>query len=95
MDVVKSMSELFPKAPFIPAAWQRTVPACEWVMPASTIRRGDYFSVYKALPPGMPDCLHVSIDYFDGGIGRCIAAIYSRHAYVIHYGFKPSIIRMV
>ena len=83
------MLGLFPKAPFIPAAGQGTVPVCEWVMPAPVVRRRDYFSTYKALPSGMPDCLYVSIDYSDEGTGRCTAVIYGDRAYVIHYEFKP------
>jgi hypothetical protein len=83
------MSVIFPQAPFIPVARQDTKPACEWVMPASTARRRDYFSTYKVLPTGMPDCLHVSIDHSEEGTERCTAAIYGGRAYVIHYEFKP------
>ena len=85
------MLGLFPKAPFIPVAGQGTVPVCEWVMPAPAVRRRDNFSTYKMLPSGMPDCLYVSIDYFEDGIGRCTAAIYGGRAFVIHYELKPRV----
>jgi hypothetical protein len=85
---VHLMSGLFPKAPTISAARQAVIPACEWVMPASAVRRRDYFSTYKALPGGMPDCLQVNIIYSEEGTERCTAAIYGGHPYVIHYEFN-------
>jgi hypothetical protein len=86
----QTMQELFPKSPFIPAARQHSLPACEWVMPAPAAQRCDYFSTCKVLPAGMPDCLQVSIDHSKEGIDRCTAVIYGSHAYVIHYEFKIS-----
>jgi hypothetical protein len=84
------MREIFtPDAPYIPAGAQASLPACEWVLPASATSRRNAFTVRKALPAGMPDCLEVSILYLDEGIERCTAAIYSGHAYVVHYEFKP------
>lgn len=82
------MSGIFPKAPFIPTEGQSAVPACEWVVPAPSVRRRDYFSTCKILPAGMPDCLQVYIGHSDEGIERCTAAIYGKRAYVIHYEFK-------
>jgi hypothetical protein len=81
------MSGILPKTPFTSTAKKAAAPACEWVMPAPALRR-DCFSTYHALPPGMPDCLQVNIIHFKEGTERCTAAIYSGHAYVIHYEFK-------
>lgn len=53
------------------------------------MQRRDYFRLRKALPPGMPDCLQVSIDHSDEGTERSTAAIYGKDAYLIHYEFKP------
>lgn len=84
-----TMREIFtPDAPYIPAGVQASLPACEWVLPASENSRRTAFTVRKALPAGMPDRLEVSILYFGNGIERCTAAIYSGRAYVVHYEFK-------
>lgn len=83
------MSELFPKAPFIPATGLDTRPACAWVLPAPAVRR-DSYAICKALPPGMPDCLEVSIGQTPEGTERTTAAIYGQHAYLIHYEFNPA-----
>lgn len=64
------------------------MPACEWVMPAFIAKR-DHARTCKALPPGMPDCLEVSVIHSDEGTERCTAAIYGARAYLIHYEFKP------
>lgn len=83
------MRELFtPDSPYIPAGVQASLPACEWVLPASANSHRTAFTVRKALPAGMPDYLEVSILTFAEGIERCTAAIYSGRAYVIHYEFK-------
>ena len=37
----------------------------------------------------MPDCLEVVISHSEQGTERCTAAIYGKHAYLIHYQFKP------
>lgn len=86
---IQFMSEFFPKPPFIPAATHHTMPVCEWIIPAPSVQRRDYFRLRKALPPGMPDCLQVSIDHSEEGTERCTAAIYGDCAYLIHYEFKP------
>jgi hypothetical protein len=65
------------------------VPAREWVMPAFIARR-DYARTCKMLPPGMPDCLDVSVVHTEEGIERCTAVIYGAYAYLIHYEFKPT-----
>jgi hypothetical protein len=83
------MSDIFPTSPFIPAARNRTIPACEWVMPAPSMQRRDYVNICKALPAGIPDFLQVNIAHSKEGIERCTAAIYGSRAYVIHYEFKP------
>lgn len=58
-------------------------------MPAPAKERHDCFSMYKILPPGMPDCLQISVVRLEEGTERCTAAVYGQHAYVIHYEFKP------
>jgi hypothetical protein len=83
------MPGLFPKPPVFPDARHEAVPVCEWVMPAPSAQRRDWFSTCKRLPKGMPDCLEVSIGRSTEGTERCTAAIYGKHAYVIHYDFKP------
>lgn len=59
-------------------------------MPAPAARRRDYAGLCRMLPPGMPDCLRVSIARVEGGSERCTAAIYGAHAYLIHYAFVPA-----
>jgi len=81
---------LFPQAPLPPAATQHSLPVCEWIMPAPATRRRDYARLCKVLPPGMPDCLRVSILRVQGGSERCTAAIYGAQAYLIHYAFMPA-----
>jgi hypothetical protein len=80
---------LFPTSPFIPAARQHTTPSSEVVIPAPAREPHDCFSMYRILPPGMPDYLEVSIIRFDEGTERCTAAVYGARSYVIHYEFKP------
>lgn len=82
------MPALFPKPPFIPAANQHLVPACEWVMPAKARSRREHFSLYRILPQGKPDYLDVSISYASEGTERTTAAVYGNKAYLIHYEFK-------
>jgi len=77
-----------PDAPTIAAGAQASIPACEWVLPASAISRRNAFTVHKTLPPGMPDYLEVNILRLEEGIERCTAAIYADRAYVVHYEFK-------
>lgn len=84
------MPGLLPKSPFIPAASQNVVPACEWVMPATERSRREHFSLYNALPPGKPDYLDVSVIYAREGTERTTAAVYGNKAYLIHYEFKPA-----
>jgi hypothetical protein len=86
---MRLMSDFFPTSPFIPASRNRTIPACEWIMPAPSVQRRDYFSTCKMLPSGTPDYLQVSIGHSEDGMERCTAAIYGNRAYVIHYEFKP------
>ena len=38
----------------------------------------------------MPDCLRVTTVRSEQGSERCAAAIYGKHAYVIHYAFMPA-----
>ncbi|WP_334187786.1 hypothetical protein [Noviherbaspirillum sp.] len=83
------MSALFPDTPFIPTPSQLAVPVREQVIPAHAARHRDYFRTCKALPPGMPDCLSVSIAHSVDGTERSTAAIYGGHAYLIHYEFTP------
>lgn len=64
-------------------------PACEWAMPAFISKR-DYARTCKVLPPGMPDCLEVSVVHSLEGVERCTAAMYGPRAYLIHYEFKPN-----
>jgi hypothetical protein len=82
-----SMSEIIPTVPFLSSARRDARPACEWVMPVA-IERRDYARTRKALPPGMPDCLEVSVVHSEEGIERCTAAIYGAHVYLIHYQFE-------
>lgn len=83
------MQGIVPNAPF-PSPGKETMPACEWVMPAGISRR-DYARTCTALPPGMPDCLEVSVIHSDEGVERSTAVIYGTHAYLIHYEFKPGV----
>lgn len=57
-----------------------------WILPSST--RKDRLGVYKILPAGQPDYIHVDIIHTTEGTERCTAAIYGNKAYVIHYTFK-------
>lgn len=81
------MSGLVPQSPTIPALFEAR-PACEWVLPRAVLPQRDYCRTYRALPPGKPDCLSVSTAYTDGGVERCVAAVYGARAYLIHYAFQ-------
>lgn len=60
--------------------------AIEWVMPAPRLW-GHHFSIFKRLPAGMPEYLHVDIKHSPEGTERSVAAIYSGRAYLIHYQY--------
>jgi hypothetical protein len=81
------MSGIFPKAPAITSTEPDATPVREWVMP---VPKRNYARVCTALPPGMPDCLEVSIVRSGDGVERTTAVIYGRRAYLIHYEFKPN-----
>ncbi|SNT17986.1 hypothetical protein SAMN06265795_11617 [Noviherbaspirillum humi] len=84
------MHSLFPAQRFLPDLRPDGRPATEWVMPAPQLARRDYCRTFKRLPPGMPDCLEVSVAHSPEGTERSTAAIYDRKAYLIHYEFLPS-----
>ncbi|HVL75263.1 MAG TPA: hypothetical protein VM406_04545 [Noviherbaspirillum sp.] len=44
----------------------------------------------RALPPGMPDRLDVSIVRSEQGVERSTSLVYGRHTYLIHYEFRPA-----
>ena len=90
MVIMFELDLLFPKTPPAALAMRHGRPACEWVMPAPAARRRDFASVCKRFPPGMPDCLRVTTVRSEQGSERCAAAIYGKHAYVIHYAFMPA-----
>ncbi|HYD94955.1 MAG TPA: hypothetical protein VEC01_06490 [Noviherbaspirillum sp.] len=82
------MSAIFPKTPTLSSAETDAAPVCEWVMPVDLLRRV-YAKTCAALPPGMPDCLEVSVTHFRDGTERCTAAIYGERVYLVHYAFTP------
>jgi len=82
------MPGMLPRAPLFPSAATQAVPACELPVPAP--RRADYLRLCKALPPGMPDYLEVSIIHSERGTERSTAAFYGGRAYLIHLAFVPS-----
>ena len=83
------MSILFPDAPRFSPAQTDGMPAREWVLPAVVPRYG-YAKACVALPPGMPDCLEVSIVHSAEGTEYTTAVMYGARAYLIHYAFTPS-----
>ena len=82
------MSLLFPNTPQFSPALTDATPVREWVMPVVVPRR-DYARTCVALPPGMPDCLEVSIIHSADGTERTTAVMYGARAYLIHYMFTP------
>jgi hypothetical protein len=82
------MSGIFPRAPRFSSAETDATPACEWVMPAFIPRR-NHARTCTPLPPGMPDCLEVSVMRSEEGVERTTAIMYGARAYLIHYEFKP------
>ena len=83
------MSILFPAAPRFSPALTEVTPVREWVMPAVVPRFG-YAKACVALPPGMPDCLEVSIVRSCEGTERTTAVVYGKRAFLIHYAFTPN-----
>jgi len=83
------MPGMLPRAPLFPSAVTQSAPACELVLPASAPRHAGYFKLCKALPPGMPDYLEVSITHSELGSERSTAAFYGGRAYLIHLAFEP------
>jgi hypothetical protein len=63
---------------------------CERVQPRATPRHADLFRLCKALPPGMPDKLEVSVIRYDHGVERSTAAYYDGRAYLIHIAMTPA-----
>jgi len=80
---------IFPNAPRCSPTLEDAGPVREWVMPAVVPRFG-HVKACVALPPGMPDCLEVSIVRSDEGTERTTALIYGTHAYLIHYAFTQN-----
>ena len=87
IDALSSI--LFPDAPGFSPSLNDAEPARAWVMPATLPRRG-YTRACVALPPGMPDCLEVSVVRSIEGTERTTAAVYGARVYLIHYEFKPN-----
>jgi hypothetical protein len=81
------MQGLFPSAAYFPQERLLQTALHEWIAPAAL--RKNHYSVFKKLPPGMPDCLRVEIRHGEEGTERCTAAVYAGRAYVIHYGLTP------
>ena len=82
------MQRLYPSAAFFQVERLVQVARREWIAP--TALRRDHYSVFKKLPPGMPDCLRIEIQHGEEGTERCTAAVYGGRAYVIHYELRPS-----
>jgi hypothetical protein len=82
------MSGLFPNAPLLSAAETDARPVCAWVKPSIDPKLG-YARTCAALPPGMPDCLEVTVACTDEGIERTTAVIYGHRTYLIHYALLP------
>ena len=81
------MPGIVPGTPFLPLSGNRSLTVCEFVQP--TPRRAELFKLCKALPPGMPDKLEVSVIRHDHGVERSTAAYYGGRAYLIHIAMKP------
>lgn len=80
---------IFPDAPRFSPTLEDAGPVCEWVRPAIVPRFGRV-KACVALPPGMPDCLEVSVVRAGEGTERTTALIYGARAYLIHYAFTPN-----
>lgn len=80
---------IFPNSPRFSPTVEDAGPVREWVVPAVVPRFGQV-KACVALPPGMPDCLEVSIVRSDEGTERTTAVIYGARAYLIHYAFNPN-----
>ena len=78
------MSGLKPAAPSFPSSGTPCVTVCEFVQPRKSPGSADLFRLCKALPPGMPDKLEVSVIRSQEGIERSTAAYYGGRAYLIH-----------
>lgn len=79
---------IFPSAPRFSPPLEDAGPVREWVMPAVVPCFGQV-KACVALPPGMPDCLEVSIIRSEEGTERTTAVIYRTRAFLIHYTFTP------
>lgn len=84
------MPGMLPKAPLFPSLLMQGLPACELVLPPSAPRHADVYRLARALPPGMPDRLEVSITRAANGSERCTAAWYGKRAYLIHLALLPA-----
>ena len=84
------MPGMLPKAPLFPSMPTQGPPACELVLPPSTPRHADVNRMARALPPGMPDRLEVSLTRAANGSERCTAAWYGKRAYLIHLALPPA-----
>jgi hypothetical protein len=84
------MSGIMPGTPAFPSSGSRSVAVCEVIQPRATPRRAELFRLCKALPPGMPDKLEVSVIRHDYGVERSTAAYYDGRAYLIHIAMTPA-----
>lgn len=84
------MPGILPKAPLFPSLLTQGLPTCELVLPPSAPRHADVHRLARALPPGMPDRLEVSITRAANGSERCTAAWYGKRAYLIHLAYLPA-----
>ncbi|WP_420473950.1 hypothetical protein [Noviherbaspirillum sp. ST9] len=80
---------IFPTTPRFPPTVEEAGPVREWVLPSTAPQFGQV-KACVALPPGMPDCLEVSIVRSGEGTERTTAVIYGRRAILIHYAFMPN-----
>ena len=84
------MSGIKPGAPSFPSSGTPSVAVCECVQPRKAPGYANLFRLCKALPPGMPDRLEVSVIRSREGVERSTAAYYDGRAYLIHIAMTPA-----
>lgn len=82
------MSGIFPTMPVFSSAEKDARPVCAWVKPTLLPER-DYARTCKALPPGIPDHIEVSVTLTEEGVERSTSVIYGSRVYLIHYAVHP------
>ncbi|MDB5757958.1 MAG: hypothetical protein JWM30_1247 [Burkholderia sp.] len=84
------MSGIKPGVPSFPSSATHSVTVCEFVQPRKAPGHADLFRLCRALPPGMPDKLEVSVIRHNDGVERSTAAYYGGRAYLIHIAMTPA-----